>query len=49
METSSQASYYSIMTDECTDNSTEEEMSVFCRWEGKGIPEEHFLKIIHLR
>ena len=24
-------------------------MSVFCRWEEKGIPEEHFLEIIHLR
>ena len=24
-------------------------MSIFCRWEEKGIPEEHFLKIIHLR
>ena len=44
-----QASYYSIMEDECTDISTMEEMSVFCRWEEKGIPEEHFLEIIHLR
>ena len=43
-----QASYYSIMTDECTDISTVEEMSVFCRWEEKGILEEHFLEIIHL-
>ena len=23
-------------------------MSVFCHWEEKGIPEEHFLEIIHL-
>ena len=44
-----QASYYSIMADECTDISIVEEMSVFCRWEEKGIPEEHFLEIIHLR
>ena len=44
-----QASYYSIMADECTEISTVEEMSVFCRWEEKGIPEEHFLEIIHLR
>ena len=44
-----QASYYSIMADECTDISTVEEMSVFCRWEENGIPEERFLEIIHLR
>ena len=37
------------MTDQCTDISTVEEMSVFCRWEGKGILEEHFLEIIYLR
>ena len=44
-----QVSYYSIMADECTDILTVEEMSVFCRWEEKGIPDEHFLEIIHLR
>ena len=44
-----QASYYSIKADECTGISTVEEMSGFCRWEEKGIPEEHFLEIIHLR
>ena len=44
-----QASHYSIMADECTDITTVEEMSVFCRWEEKGIPEEHFLEIIHFR
>ena len=43
-----QVSYYSIMADECTDISTVEEMSVFCHWEEKRIPEEHFLDIIHL-
>ena len=43
-----QASYYSIMADECTHISTVEEMSVFCRWEEKGIPEEHYLEIIYL-
>ena len=37
------------MADEYTDISTVEEMSVFCCWEEKGIPEEHFLEIIHLR
>ena len=44
-----QTTYYSIMADECTDITTVEELSVFCRWEEKGKPEEHFLEIIHLR
>ena len=43
-----QASCFSIMADECTDVSTVEEMSVFCRWEEGGSPEEHFIEIIHL-
>ena len=43
-----QASYYSLMADECTDITFVEEMSIFCRWEEKGIPEEHFLEIVHL-
>lgn len=43
------ASYYSIMADECTDITTIEELSVFCRWEEDGVPEEHFLEIIPLR
>ena len=43
------ASYYSIMADECTDITTVEELSVFCRWEEDGLPVEHFLEIIHLR
>ena len=38
-----QASCFSIMADECTDVATIEEMSVFCRWEEEGSPEEHFL------
>ena len=25
------------------------EMSVFCRWEKNGHPEEHFMEIIHLK
>ena len=43
------ASYYSIMADECTDTTTVEEMSVFCRWQENGLPVEHFLEIIHLK
>ena len=43
------AFYYSIMADECTDVTTIEELSVFCRWEEDGLPVEHFLEIIHLK
>ena len=43
------ASYYSIMADECTDVTTVEELSVFCRWEEDGVPVEHFLDIVHLQ
>ena len=43
------ASYYSIMADECTDVTTVEELSVFCRWEEDGLPVEHFLEIVHLQ
>ena len=37
------ASMYSLMADECTDVSTVEELSVFCRWEEDGVPVECFL------
>lgn len=43
-----QASYFSIMADECTDVATIEEMSVFCQWEENGVP-EHLLEIVHLK
>ena len=39
-----QASYYSIMADECADISNVDEMTVFCHWKEKGIPEEHSLE-----
>lgn len=42
------AAVYSLMADECTDVSTIEEMSVFCRWEEGGIPVECFLEILPL-
>ena len=36
------------MADERTDVATIEEMSaVFCRWEEDGVPEEHFLEVVH--
>ena len=33
------------MADECTDVTTIEELSVFCRWVEDGQPVEHFLEI----
>ena len=44
-----QASCFRIMADECTDVATIEEMSVFCRWEEEGSPEENFLEIVLLK
>lgn len=43
------ASYYSIMADECTNVTTVEELSIFCRWEEDGLPVEHFIEIVHLQ
>jgi hypothetical protein len=37
-----QAPFYSLMADECTDISTVEELSIFCRWVEDGVPVEHF-------
>ena len=37
------------MADECTDISTVEELSVFCRWIEDGLPVEHFMEIVPLK
>ena len=37
------------MADECTNISTIEELSVFCRWEESGVPVESFLEIVPLK
>ena len=42
------ARYFSLLTDECTDISTIEELSVVCHWVEKGLPVEHFIEIIPL-
>ena len=34
--------FFSVMADECTDITTIEELSVFCRWVEDGKPVEHF-------
>ena len=40
--------FFSILADECVDISTQEELSVCCRWIVNGQPEEHFLSILHV-
>lgn len=37
------------MADECTDVTTVEELSIFCRWNEKGVPVEHFMDIIPIK
>ena len=44
-----EASCFSVMADECTDITTVEELSVFCRWEEKGTPTECFLEVLPLK
>ena len=44
-----QASVFSLMADECTDISTIEELSIYCRWVEDGVPTEHFLEILPLK
>ena len=40
-----QVPFYSLMADECTDITTVEEPSIYCRWVEDGLPVEHFLDI----
>ena len=44
-----QASCFSLMVDKCTDATTVEGLSIFCRWVEDGVPVEHFLKIVPLK
>ena len=41
--------FYSIMADECTDVSTVEELSLFCRWIENGEPTEHFIDVLPMK
>ena len=43
------APFYSIMADECTDVSTVEELSLFCRWIENGEPTEHFIDLLPMK
>ena len=44
-----QASCFSILSDECTDVATIEEVSMFCFWVEEGSPEEHSLEVLDLK
>ena len=44
-----ESSYFSILADECQDISTQEELSICGRWLVNRKPEEHFLKVLHVR
>ena len=46
---SSHICVFSLMGDECTDISTVEELSIYCRWVEHGVPVEHFLEILPLK
>ena len=41
--------YFSILSDECQDISSQEELSICCRWLVDGCPEEHFLTVLHVK
>ena len=40
------APYYALMAHECTDVSTLEKVSIYCRWVQNGLPVEHFIDIV---
>ena len=41
--------FFTIMADECEDISTQEELSICCRWVIDGHAEEHFMTILHIK
>ena len=42
-------SVFSLMAIECTETTTVEELSIYCRWVEDGVPVEHFLEILPLK
>ena len=40
--------YFSTLTDECQDTSTQEELSICGRWLVNGKSEEHFITVLHI-
>ena len=41
--------FFCIMADECTDVTTIEELTIFCRCMESGVLEEHFIEILPLK
>ena len=41
--------FFTIMVDECEDISTQEELSMCCRWVVNGHAVEHFMIILHIK
>ena len=41
--------FFNIMTDECTDVTTVEELTICCRWVRSGVPEEPSIEILPLK
>ena len=41
--------YFSILSDECQDISSQEELSICCMWLVDGCPEENFLTVLHVK
>ena len=41
--------FFAILADECQDITTQEELSICCRWLVNGCPEEHFLTVLHVK
>ena len=48
MKSLKESPFFSILADECEDVSTQEELSICCRWIVNGQPEEHFVAILHV-
>lgn len=48
LERLGQATFYSVMADECTDATTTEELFFVCLWVEAGAPLEHFIDIVLL-
>ena len=41
--------FFCIMADECSDVTTIDELTIYCRWVESGVPEEHFIEILPLK
>ena len=48
VESLQKSPFFSILADECEDISSQEKLSICCRWIVNGEAEEHFLTILHI-